>query len=112
MMPDDSQIAVRLNHIFPSGLPTHAVQMMTVQNTEHEFFLSFYSVLFPPITGSDENRESLISELAEVGVNATCVARLSIAPGRIPEFINALEENLRRWRERDDTRPLEGKHDT
>jgi len=78
---------------------------MTVQNTQHEFIMSFFTILFPPLVGTLEDNQSAAERLDSEGVDAMCVARLSIAPGRLPHIIEALQENLSRWQSREGSIP-------
>jgi hypothetical protein len=75
------------------SLPTHFVNNITVQHTEHEFILTFYEVRRPVLLGplAQEKLEQLES------IPAVAVARIAVAAGRLPEFIEAMQSNLRKY---------------
>ena len=67
-------------------MPVSFSNNMLVQHTEHEFILVF-GYLQPPIILSEHDVEAVES------VVSTAVARIAIAPTRMPELIRALSDN-------------------
>jgi len=68
---------------------------MVVQRGQHEVHLSFFQVALPIIlTGNQEEKQKIGDEID--ALPARCVARIVIPVGRLPEFVGALQANLRR----------------
>ena len=80
------------------GVRTEYATNLVVQHTEHEFVLSFYRIQSPIIIGSRDERERQIEGMRSV--QADCVARIVVAPGRMPDFVIAIQGNLDKHRER------------
>lgn len=78
-------------------IPRYATNMI-VQNSEHEFVISFFEVTPPVLLGSPEDQ---IKQAMAIGsIPANCVARIVVAASRMPEFVRALQTNLDQWQER------------
>jgi len=86
---------VPLIHDFPKDLVSRYATHFVVQHTEQEFVISFFEVDNPILLGTpEENREALRSMS---GVPAHCVARIIIAPNRMEQFVQILQQNLERF---------------
>jgi Protein of unknown function (DUF3467) len=71
-----------------AGYATH----MLVQRTEHEFFISFFEVSPPILTGNAEQIQKKLDELKYVPTR--CIARVIVSAARMPEFVKVLENSL------------------
>ena len=77
--------------MFPD-VPLQYATNITVQPGEHEFIVSFFAAYAPIIIGSTEAQKA---ELAKLGViPVTCLARLVIARGRMPDFVRVCSDAL------------------
>ncbi|MGI6375131.1 MAG: DUF3467 domain-containing protein [Anaerolineae bacterium] len=79
----------------PEGLQTVYANHLIVQHTEHEFVISFFSLVPPLLAGSEEERRAQLDSL--VSVRAVCVGRVAVSPSRYPAFVQALRDNLSRF---------------
>jgi hypothetical protein len=61
---------------------------LLVQFTQHECTISFFEVKAPVLLGTPEENAAKLKSLGSVP--ADCVARIVVAIGRVPEFIEAL----------------------
>lgn len=73
----------------PEDLPSHYVNNIVVQQTPHEFIISFFETLPPLILGSPEEQQQQLEALTSV--RAKCVARIIVNPNRMKDFIQALQ---------------------
>ena len=91
------QEQVRVNFRFPVRMPSLYAHHMLVQEAEHEVVLSFFETV-PPIFLAEptEAREARVKMIKEEGINADCIARISIAKARYPSFAEAIQETLNR----------------
>ena len=69
----------------PVGIASRYAHHLLVQTTENEAILSFFEV-FPPLVGNLEE----LKEKLKGGVRADCVARVTIARTRYPDFVKAM----------------------
>ncbi len=110
--PDTSgPIAVQLQvqYEFPESMAIGAfANHMLVQTDEHDFHLSFFQITPPMIVGSsDTERMQHVKGLTNV--SARCVARVVVSDGMMPKIIEALQGNLDRKRQLNETRSANGK---
>jgi len=84
---------VGLDYQYPSTV-IPAANHMVVQKDVHEFHLSFFQVQPPVILGGPEEKKKILTELGSVP--AICVARVTIAEGRMLPLIRMLIENYER----------------
>lgn len=83
-----------LQFVFPPGLVTRYVTNITVQGNEHEVIISFFEA-HPPLIFEPQQLEHASS------VQAECVSRIVIAPGRLAEFARLLQDAANRQPSRD-----------
>jgi hypothetical protein len=76
----------------PEGIVSRHATNLVVQHTEHEFLISFYEAQPPLLLGTAEENRAALEHMGEV--RATCVARVVMAAGRMPEFVRVLQDNL------------------
>jgi hypothetical protein len=81
----ERQIPVKWD--FPEDLVSGYATNMVVQVGEHELFVSFFETP-PPFVLTPQDAETLES------VRAECIARIVIAPERMPKFIEVLQKQL------------------
>lgn len=87
---------VRIERIYPDELQSHFVSNVVVQHQPDIFVLSFFEVWPPAILGdSDEEKRKALE--AVVRVEAKCVARLVLTPGKMKEFMETMAENLQNY---------------
>lgn len=90
--PDDiNSTPVKLNFRVFGRMPSVYAQHMSIQPGQHEVVLAFFEVIAPPIVGPQED---MVKQLVEHGVVAECVARVTIANGRFPAFVGAMQQFL------------------
>ena len=75
----------------PEGIVSRYANNIVVQQTEHEFILSFFEIQPPLLLGSPEEQAAKLEALG--AVRAECVARIIISPSRIQSFIEVLQRN-------------------
>lgn len=80
-----------INWDIPDDVPGGYATNMVVQHTEHEFMVSFFEMEKPIILGTPEERRERLKSMESV--RAKCVAKVTIAAGRMQEFIDALAGN-------------------
>jgi hypothetical protein len=78
---------VSVNWHIPTGLASRYAHHMLVQATEFEVTLSFFE-LKPPVILGDTSPE-VIKDILKQGIFAECIARVTIAKARYPEFLKA-----------------------
>jgi len=78
--------AVPLLFNVPIGLSSRYAHHLVTQTTENEVALFFFEILPPFLTGTIEERKETLKK----GVRADCVARVTIARSRFPEFLKAM----------------------
>ena len=88
----DEGYRVPIRWHFPSGVQSRYATNLVVQHTEHEFVISFFEVYPPVILGDPEERKNALEQVE--AVPAICVSRVIVAPGRLAEFIQVLQDNL------------------
>ena len=91
MADQPKQIEVPIEWHVPDSITSQYATNMIVQHTEHEFIISFFETIPPFLIGilAEEELKKLDS------VQAKCVARVVIARGRMTQFIDALQTNLK-----------------
>jgi hypothetical protein len=94
MTDDQKGLGIPLEFETPSDIQTVYATNMTIQHTEHEYILSFYEVVNPVLLGSLEEKLEALKKMGSV--KAHCVARIVIAPGRMPNFLKVIQENMAR----------------
>lgn len=80
---DPNTMRVPIIFRVPQRMPTLYAHHMTVQKTEDEYILSFYEVVPPIVAPEDKETQEL---LRVKGIDAQCVARITVSKGRYPEF--------------------------
>lgn len=68
---------------------------LQVQHTNNEFIINFFEARPPIIAGSEEEKETQLKEMSSV--EAKCIARILVSPGRMPGFIDALQDNFEKY---------------
>lgn len=87
------RIGLTIQWSIPDELSTCYATNLVVQHTEHEFFITFFE-LVPPITLSKTSEE--IKQMESVQAHA--LTRIVVTPERLESFIQAMQENLDRYR--------------
>ncbi|MGB8344169.1 MAG: hypothetical protein WCD86_04750 [Ktedonobacteraceae bacterium] len=92
----DQQTGVNVSVSFhiPEGLQSHYVNNVFVQPGKREISLFFLETQIPLYAGSPtDNAEYLRKE----GVRFECVGKMIVAPGLVPELIEALQVGLKNY---------------
>ena len=84
----------------PKDLSSRYATHLVVQHTEHEFVLSFFEILPPTLFGAPELVSAKMEQLKSI--EAECFARIVVAANRMPGFVAVLQENLEKYRSRED----------
>ena len=88
-------VKLPLDWHIPEHMPCQYATNLVVQHTEHEFIISFFRASPPIVFGP---REDAIERTRQMeSVRAECVGRIVVAPGRMPEFVEVLQQNLERF---------------
>ncbi len=80
-----------------STVPIHYANQLTVQQVDGMSLLSFFQTVPPILMGNTEEQITRLKEMKPIP--ATCVGRIMIAPGRLPEFARVLAELVERLRD-------------
>ena len=83
---------------FPRDIVSRYATNMVVQHTEHEFIISFFEAYPPVLLGDAEEKKAALKQIESVP--AICVARVIVAPERLAEFIQVLQDNLDKYSSR------------
>ena len=87
------EIQIPLKWYVPEELPTHYATNLVIQHTEHEFFITFFE-LVPPITLG-----KTLEEVEQIeAVCARALTRVAVSPERLEKFIQAMQDNLVKYR--------------
>lgn len=97
-MKELEKIRIPLEWHYPDDLITRYSNNMLVQHGENEFFLSFFEIRPPILVGSEEERRQQLANTESI--RAECVARLTVSPDTLENFIEALQANLDRYRDK------------
>jgi hypothetical protein len=103
-MPDEEIPSKRIPIVltYPPDLQTHFVTYTLVQHEREDFIVSFFELWPPPILGeTEEEKRQEFEKLTEV--EAKCVARIVLSPGRMKTFIEDLSDNYNKWQQRTST---------
>jgi Protein of unknown function (DUF3467) len=84
--------ALPIEWYFPEHIASRYATNLVVQNTEHEFTISFFEVHPPLLLGSPEERELQLQQTKSI--RAECVARVIIAAERMPEFVRVIQGQI------------------
>lgn len=93
--PDSDGISVPLEHVTPEDLPTVYANHVVVLRDKHDMFIQFFEVRPPIVLGGPVERRKQTEGIKKL--KATCVARIAIAPSRLPSLIEALQEQHRKF---------------
>lgn len=97
---------IKLNYKYPDDLHSNFISNLVIQHTSENFILSFFEVWPPPIIGiSEEEKQLKLDSLDEV--EAKCVSRIVITPGKMRDFIEAMKINLARFESTSEKLPEE-----
>jgi len=92
---DSGVIEVPVQWFTPDSIVTRYATDMLVQQSEHEFTISFFELMKPVVLGTEAEKQKIFKELKFV--RKECVARITIAPTRIEDFIKALQSSHNRF---------------
>lgn len=83
-------ITAQVKYVLPPDLTPQYTDNLNVTHTDSEFIISFLQTEHPLLAPESDPKDLKT-------VNAKCVARLFVAPMRMPLFINALNQNFKRF---------------
>jgi len=75
----------------PSGYGTNLI----VQHTENEFILSFFELKPPVLFGDPAEKQRQAERLGSL--KARCVAQITIHASRMPQFVEAINDNYQNY---------------
>src|SRR5947209_8601105 len=89
-LPDSlpEALPMKVNFRIPGRMPTVYAHHMMIQPGEFEVTLAFFEIMLPPIVR--ELTEEETKHLREQGLVAECVARVTVAAERFPNFARAM----------------------
>ena len=88
-------VALRLEWHVPEDMACQYATNLVVQQSEHEFIISFFNAPPPILIGSPEEIRDQLQQLGSV--RADCVARIIVASSRMPEFVQVLQDGLKKY---------------
>jgi hypothetical protein len=94
----EEPIELRLVVTGADDCPILLSNIAIVQNEHNEFILTFGQYSPPIVIGSEEERRRRLASMSALPVNV--IARIGMTPDRMAEFIDALQKNYGRWRDR------------
>ncbi len=94
----ETQVNTFIRYDMPPYLPSHYAQHFIIQPQENEVVLSFFEVMFPPLSGTPEMQAETRRRLVEGGIPAQCVTRVTIPFARFPFFVRAMQDSLEKIR--------------
>ena len=90
--PEAEGVLIPVDFSGSADLPAAHVNQVLIQHTEHEFLITFYELLPPPISPDPARQAREIAKLKTIPARA--VAKLVMSPGRARELVAALLENI------------------
>jgi len=84
------KVQIKLGFRIPPRMPSVYAHHMLVQRGENEVVVSFFELL-PPVF-IEETPEERAESVQETGIIAECVARVTIAKNRFPDFAKAMTQ--------------------
>jgi hypothetical protein len=97
-MPEDPGIVLPIEWHIPEGLATRYTTNYVVQQTEHEFIISFFEIVPPILLGPPDEVRAAAESITSI--RATCVGRVVVAAERMPDLIRILRENMEKYHAR------------
>jgi len=79
---------------YPEDLKTRFANQMVVQFSDPEYFISFFEVRLPIMTGDTQETDKRLHALKTVP--AECVSRIVVSKERMGNFIETLQRNYER----------------
>lgn len=89
-------VSVPVTFHVSEGLQSHYVHNILVQPGQREISIFFFETQIPLFAGSPVDNSEY---LREQGVRFECVGKMIVAPGLIPEMIEALKVGLHNYNE-------------
>jgi len=91
-MSEAAPLAVPIEWQVPGDIVPRYATNFVVQNTGHEFILSFFEIMPPIIVGGPEEQKTQVKRLKSV--QAKCVARIVLSPTRMAELMQLLRDHF------------------
>jgi hypothetical protein len=91
----ESSYAFPIEWHIPENIKPQFVTNLTVQHTGQEFIISFYETYPPLVIGTSEEVEARLEQIESV--RAECIARFVMTPGRMENFVQALQTNYEKY---------------
>ncbi len=93
------QKKIELRHLYPEDLKSYFITNVIVQHQADHFILSFFESFSPPILGeTEEEKEAQLEKIKHIDAN--CVSRLIVTPGKMRELVKVFAENLKNYDEK------------
>ena len=93
------QIEVKLNLRIPDNIQSGFATNFVIQQQEDHFVLSFYEAIVPPVIGKSQEEQKKIYEALGT-IEARCVSRIVMTPGKMIEFVAILTKNIETYKKR------------
>lgn len=91
---------LKINFNVPAKMPSVVAHHMIVSEYDGQTVLMFFEVLPPLIISNDpEDRSKVIDKLKGTGVVAECVAKVTIAQHKLPDFARVLNGVAERFQQ-------------
>jgi hypothetical protein len=94
-MVEKSGVQLPIDYAHAEEIISRYANNIVIQHTKHEFIISFFETLPPILIGEPNNIKSKLEKLGRVRAN--CVARIVVSVENMPDFVNAIQENLKKY---------------
>lgn len=78
----------------PDGTVARYATNMVVQRLENEFLISFFEILPPMVLGEPSEISKKLKQINSVTAN--CVAQIIVSAEKMPAFVDALDNSIKR----------------
>ena len=94
-LTEAGMVQIPIEWYIPDDIKRRYASNIVVQHDKHEFIIMFFDVQKPILLGPQEDVRSQLARMESI--RAECVARIIVAPERMPSFIKALQDNFDRY---------------
>jgi len=94
---EETPVTVPIETYFPDDLQTKYSTHMAVQHTQHEFTIFFFEAHPFPVVGTPKEIKETLEKMT---ISGECVARIVVAKDRMPDFVKALQKNLKNFNQK------------
>lgn len=89
----EQQVQIPVIPYLPEDVRIEFADGLSVSHSEHHFIISFLQLQYPILSG-----EQLLEAAPDMTVRNRCIARIAVAAGRLPVFIDVLQRQVEKQR--------------